>query len=69
MERNSEGYKDPTANAAIEKIVKEEHIQEVERMAVISGIITVIKKAAELVGFEVVGRIVLKDKRTGKVYR
>lgn len=69
MGRNAEGYKDPTASEAIGNISKEEHRREVERLAVISGIIEMIKKMAGLVGFEVVGRIVLKDKITGKEYK
>lgn len=43
--------------------------EEAERMAVISNLIPIMKQTAELAGFEVVGRIVLKDKRTGKEYR
>lgn len=69
MGRNTEGYKDPTATEAISNIAKEERKREVERLAVMSGIITAIKKMAELVGFEIVGRIVLKDKITGKEYK
>lgn len=69
MERNSEGYKDPTATAAISNITREEHKREVARMAVMSQIIDIIKNMADLVGFEIVGRIVLKDKTTGKEYK
>ena len=43
--------------------------EEAERMAVISNLIPIMKQTAELAGFEVVGRIVLKDKRTGIEYR
>lgn len=69
MGRNAEGYKDPTATEAISNVAKEAHRREVERLAVISGIIEIIKKMAGLVGFEIVGRIVLKDKITGKEYK
>lgn len=69
MEKNSEGYKDPTATEAISNIAKEEHRREIERMAVMSKIIDIIKNMASLVGFEIVGRIVLKDKTTGKEYK
>ena len=40
-----------------------------ERAAVISNLIPIMKQTAELAGFEVVGRIVLKDEHTGKEYR
>lgn len=69
MGRNAEGYKDPTAAEAIGNITREERRREAERLAVISKIIDIIKKMAELVGFEIVGRIVLKDKITGKEYK
>ena len=43
--------------------------QEADRLAAISALIPIMKGAAELAGFEVVGRITLKDKATGKEYR
>lgn len=69
MDRNSSGYPDPTAGTAWSNIRLEERQQEAERMAVISNLIPVMKQTAELAGFEVVGRITLKDKATGKEYR
>lgn len=67
--KNAEGYPDPTAGSAWRNIRKEENRREAERIAVISNLIPIMKQTAELAGFEVVGRIVLKDKRTGKEYR
>lgn len=69
MHRNSEGYPDPTAGAACSNIRREERRQEADRLAVISALIPIIKQTAELAGFEIVGRIVLKDKATGREYR
>jgi hypothetical protein len=69
MHKNSEGYSDPTPGAAWSNMRKAERQQEAERMAVISNLIPVMKQTAELAGFEVVGRITLKDKATGKEYR
>ena len=57
---NGEHYRDPTADGAIKKIRYEE-----ER---VNDTITIIKKAARLGGFKIVGRIVLKDKRTGRTW-
>lgn len=42
---------------------------EAEKLAIISQLIPIMKKTAELVGFEVVGRIILLDKETGKKYK
>lgn len=67
--RNAEGYNDPTTGEALDNIAREERQRESDRLAVISELIPILKKTAELVGFEVVGRIVLQDKETGKKYR
>lgn len=60
----------PSYDKAMSNIRKEQRQQEAaERLAVISRLIPVMKQTAELAGFEVVGRITLKDKETGKEYR
>ena len=69
MNKNGEGYVDPTPGAAFGNIRREEHKSEADRLSVISNLIPIMKQTAELAGFEVVGRIVLKDKHTGKEYR
>jgi hypothetical protein len=70
MYKNAEGYSDPTPGEAMSNIRKEQRQQEAaERLAVISRLIPVMKQTAELAGFEVVGRITLKDKETGKEHR
>ena len=69
MDKNSEGYHDPAAGTAWNNMRREERRQEAERLSMISNLIPVMKQTAELAGFEVVGRITLKDKVTGKEYR
>lgn len=70
MYKNAEGYSDPTPGEAMSNIRREQWQQETaERLAVISRLIPVMKQTAELAGFEVVGRITLKDKETGREYR
>lgn len=63
--RNKEGYPDPTAGEAIGTVAREEkrHNEEV------TNLVNVIKQIISLAGFEMVGRITLKDKKTGKEYR
>ena len=63
--KNSDGYNDPTVGEAMSNIEAEER-RVLER---ISALIPIMKKTAELVGFEVVGRIILVDKETGKKYK
>lgn len=67
--KNKEGYTDPTAGEAIGTVVKEERKEERERNAAVTTLITILKQIISLAGFELVGRIVLKDKVTGKEYR
>lgn len=70
MYKNAEGYSDPTPGEAMSNIRREQRQQEAaERLALISRLIPVMKQTAELAGFEVVGRITLKDKETGKEFR
>lgn len=70
MYKNAEGYSDPTPGEAMSNIRREQRQQETaERLAVISKLIPVLKQTAELAGFEVVVRITLRDKETGKEYR
>lgn len=59
--KNSEGYSDPTAYQALKNIELEE-----ERF---HKLLYAIFDICELAGFEIEGRIVLVDKRSGKVWR
>lgn len=67
--RNKEGYPDPTAGEALGTVAKEERQEAKERNAAVTSLITMLKQIISLAGFELVGRIVLKDKETGKEYR
>lgn len=69
VSRNAEGYPDPTFGGAWGNMRREEKQREAERMAKINDLIPVMKQTAELAGFEVVGRITLRNKGTGKEYR
>lgn len=59
--RNAEGYSDPTAYQALKNIETEE-----ERF---HKLLYAIFDICELANFEIEGRIVLVDKRTGRVWR
>ena len=58
---NAAGYLDPTASAAIENVTAEEKS--------LNLLIYVLKYIIDRSGFELVGRIVLKNKESGRVYR
>lgn len=59
--KNSEGYSDPTAFEALRNINKED-----ERF---HKLLYTIFYLCELAGFEIEGRVVLIDKKTGRVWR
>ena len=67
--KNKEGYPDPTAGEALGTVAKEERQEARERNAAVTSLITMLKQIISLAGFELVGRIVLRDKETGQEYR
>ena len=58
---NGEGYKDPTADEAVEHADRTpEPVMKVVRM---------LRDIAGLAGYDIVGRIHLRDRETGKEYK
>lgn len=68
--RNDEHYADPTPGKVIEDLEKQEpdphKAEDTERM---DRSLAIAKSAFKLAGFEVIGRIVLRNVRTGRIYR
>ena len=60
LRKNSSGYSDPTAYKAIKNLDRQTQVKKL-----LSTIFSITKAA----GFEVEGRIVLRDVTTGKVWR
>lgn len=69
MGRNSEHYSDPTPGTAWENMRREEKRLDATRLTVVSALVPILRQTAELAGFEIIGRIPLRDKATGKEYR
>lgn len=67
--RNSEHYSDPTPGTAWENMRREEKRLDAARLVVVSALVPILRQTAELAGFEIIGRIPLRDKATGKEYR
>ena len=65
LRKNGEGYPDPTAYEAIMNI-EEGGVDEAERYHKVIGCIL---RIVEIAGFKAESRIVLKDVRTGKVWK
>ena len=63
--KNSEGYSDPTAYLGLKPIIEEENAIERE----VSTLIKVLKYIIKNSGFELVNRIEIRDKKTGRVFK
>lgn len=61
MHKNSEGYPDPTAGKAISTADKPPEV--------VSWLIKTFKEIASLMGYEIVGRVTLRDKKTKREWR
>lgn len=62
IRKNGSGYSDPTPYKAIKNIENENNIRFYKLLHTIFHV-------CELAGFEIEGRMTLRDKRTGKVWR
>lgn len=63
--KNAEGYPDFTAGISIRDVGKEEQ----KVVAANSKLIMAFRTCADLAGFEIVGRITLKHKASGRIFR
>ena len=63
--KNSEGYPDPTAYEGLRPVIEEENA--LERR--VNQLIKTLKYITGLAGFELISRIEIKDKQTGRVFR
>lgn len=62
---NASGCPDPTAHHALKPIIQEE--ADLDRK--VHTLVHVVKFIVDCAGFELIGRIQIKDKRTGKEFR
>lgn len=63
--RNAEGYFDVTAYLGTKNVIQEEN--EAERKN--KDLIHTFRFLADMAGFEIVGRITIKHKKTGRIFR
>ena len=63
--KNSEGYPDPTAYEGLRPIIEEENA--LERR--VNQLIKTLKYITGLADFELISRIEIKDKETGRIFR
>lgn len=65
LRKNSEGYDDPTAYSAMTNVMRDEQ----ERLRRVKIVVNIFRNVAELAGFDLVSRVALRDRKTGREYR
>ncbi len=65
LNRNGSGYHDPTMSEALKSILSKEKSRDKR----IHKAITIVKNLLNLWGMEMVNRVHIRDKRTGKIYK
>lgn len=66
---NGSGYHDPTAHEAMKQIQREEKIRDQPTDENARLVITTIKNILDLSGFELIGRIQIRHKKSGKTFK
>lgn len=66
---NGSGAVDITAAEAIRKADREKEISRFQQPQEVNRLIDIFKSMADLAGYEIDGRIALKNKKTRKVYK
>lgn len=70
MIKNADGYNDPTVDKAFSTVLKKPASeQELKALARLKKLMRFLRFTAGEFGFEIEERIVLRDKRTGKIWR
>ena len=67
--KNVEGYPDPTPYVALNNTLRDQKAAEAEVEERMNLLIKTLKNTIRLAGFEPVGRIEVKDTRTGRIFR
>ena len=68
--KNADGYNDPTVDKAFSNVLKKPvSEQELKALARLMKLMRFLRFTAGEFGFEIEERIVLRDKRTGKILR
>lgn len=64
--KNAEGYNDPTAGKALASVKHDESQGIADKN---HKLIQAIRNVVDLAGFEIIGRITLKHKKSGKIFK
>ena len=65
IRKNAEGYSDPTAFEGINNVLREEN----EAQKRVNALIGAVKSLVNLAGFDLLNRIEIRDRKTGKEFK
>lgn len=65
LRKNAEGYSDPTAYTGMTNIIREEN----DAQKRVNTLIGALKGLIDLAGFDLLCRIEIRDRKTGREYR
>lgn len=65
IRKNAEGYSDPTAYAGITNTLREEK----DAQQRVNALIGSIKSLIDLAGYDLLNRIEIRDRKTGRVFK
>lgn len=65
LKKNSEGYSDPTAYAGISNALKEE----TDPQRRVNALIGSLKSLIDLAGFDLLNRIEVRDRKSGRTFK
>lgn len=61
--KNASGCPDPTAYEALKNLTKEQDVERLNRL------LSTIRYISDMAGFEIMERIIFRDKKNGKIWR
>ncbi len=67
--RNAEGYMDTTAHDALTNVMRDKQAELDAADLRCNRLIKSIKTLIDLAGFDLTGRVEMKDRKTGRIYR
>lgn len=67
--RNAEGYPDPTTHGALSNVMRDYAVKQEAADNRCSCLIRILKSIIDFAGFDLIARIEVRDRETGRVYK
>lgn len=67
LKKNSSGYPEPTAGQALEHVLFDEELKEIDDTA--GKLVHIVKLVLDIWGFELAERVKIRHRKTGRIYK